>query len=348
MTSLSHVASLSGVSISTASRALNPRTAHLVNWRTRDQVLSASAQLRFRPNALASGLRGRYSNAIGVIVHDIRDPYFAEGARSVADAAAEAGFLAVVCNTGRDPETELRYIQQMIDYKAAGLLFIGGGLENVEYRRDLAPLVRAIEAYGGGVVALGPRLDRWLSEVPDNRGGALLATDHLLALGHRHIAFIDGPPGLRTSRERRDGFEHGLLNAGIELDVRLVRSGGYDTLGGMQALAAIVDSRAYFTAVFASNDAMAIGCLHELRRRGLRVPEDVSVVGFDDVPVAQWLDPPLTTVGVPMAEIGKAGVARLLARLERPDRKSRPRVNVHPCHLVFRLSTAPPPRRAVR
>lgn len=341
VTSQSEVASLSGVSVSTVSRALNPQTAHLVNPRTREQILSASSELRFRPNALARGLRGRYSNTIGVIVHDIRDPYFAEGARAVADAAAEAGFLAVVCNSGRDPETELRYIRQMIDYKTAGLLFIGGGLDNADYRRELAPLVAAIEAYGGGVVALGPRLDRWLAEVPDNQGGAVLATEHLIGFGHRRIAFIDGPPGLRTSRERRLGYEQGLLSAGIDRDARLVRAGGYDAVGGMQALADIVESGTGFSAVFASNDAMAIGCLHELRRRGMRVPEDVSVVGFDDVPVAQWLAPPLTTVVLPMAKIGRAGVARLLTRLQRPDGKRGRRVNVHPCGLIVRQSTAP-------
>lgn len=298
-------------------------------------------ELGFRPNALAQGLRGQYSKTIGVIVHDIRDPYFAEVARAVADAAAAEGFLAVVCNSGRDPATELRYIQQMIDYKAAGLLFVGGGLEGTAYRRDLASLVAAIEKYGGEVVALGPRLDRWPAEVPDNKGGAVLATEHLITLGHRRIAFVDGPVGLHTSSQRRAGYLQALQQAGIDADERLILPGDYSAPGGMQALAQLNASGVDFTAVFASNDAMAMGCLQELRHQGLRVPQDVSLVGFDDVPVVTWLDPPLTTVAVPMAEIGHAGVARLLDRLRGPDRRPNRRVNVHPCQLVIRQSVAP-------
>lgn len=353
MTTLSEVAELSGVSVATASRALKPRTAHMVSQERRERVLAQAERLGFRPNALAQGLRGSYFSTIGVVVHDIRDPYFAEAARAVADAAAAEGFLAVVCNSERDPDTELRYVRQMIDYKAAGMLFIGGGLEDASYRRRLAPLIRSIEGYGGAVVALGPRTERWAAEVPDNRGGAEIATRHLLSLGHRHIAFIDGPSGLRTSAERCSGYVDALRQAGVAPRDDLIVSGNYSALGGMHAMAELLDAGSSFTAVFASNDAMATGCLQELSRRGIRVPHDLSLIGFDDVPLMRWLAPPLTTISVPMAEIGAAGIRRLLDHLGRSDLAMDRRVNVHPCELVIRESTAPPlasrgrPRRRV-
>lgn len=342
MASLAEVARASGVSVSTASRALTPRTEHMISVDTRERIFRIAEELGYRPNALARGLRSRYSSTIGVIVHDIRDAYFAETARAIEEAASAAGFLTVICNTGRDPAVELSYVEQLIDYKAAGLLFVGGGLENTDYRQKMTSLASSIGSYGGGVVALGPRADRWPAEVPDNSGGAELATNHLIELGHRRIAFIDGPDRLRTTAERRLGYVQALRHADLPVREELIHAGGYDAPGGAQALSRIIDAGAKFTAVFASNDAMAMGCLQELRRRRLQVPSDVSLIGFDDVPVVRWLDPPLTTVAVPMADIGRAGVARLLDHLRDPKRVSKRRVTVHRCELVQRSSTALP------
>jgi DNA-binding LacI/PurR family transcriptional regulator len=188
------------------------------------------------------------------------------------------------------------------------------------------------------------------AEIPDNRGGARLATDHLVALGHERIAFIDGPEQVLTSRERLRGHRDGLEAAGLEYDERLVASGGFTEEGGRAALVRLLDAGVPFTAVFASNDAMAIGCMVELRKRGLAIPRDMSLVGFDDIPTVRWFDPPLTTVRVPMEEIGAAGVARLLALLDADDdEESAGRiVNVHPTELVVRASTAPPKARKGR
>jgi DNA-binding LacI/PurR family transcriptional regulator len=171
-----------------------------------------------------------------------------------------------------------------------------------------------------------------------------------VGLGHERIAFIDGPEQVLTSRERRRGYQDGLEAAGIAFDERLVASGGFTEEGARAALVRLLDAGVPFTAIFASNDAMAIGCMVELRARGLAIPRDVSLVGFDDIQTVRWFDPPLTTVRVPMEEIGAAGVARLLALLDADGGEPPPGrlINVHPTELVVRASTAPPGRRKAR
>jgi LacI family transcriptional regulator len=181
------------------------------------------------------------------------------------------------------------------------------------------------------------------AEIPDNQGGARQATEHLLGLGHERIAFIDGPAEVLTSRDRLRGHREAIEAAGLPFDERLVASGGFSEQGGRAALAGLLEGAPPFTAVFASNDAMAIGCLVELRSRGLTIPDDMSLVGFDDIPAVRWFDPPLTTVRVPMEEIGAAGVARLLGLLAGDSEPARGQaVNVHPCELIVRSSTAAP------
>ena len=340
MASLADVAGECGVSVSTVSRALNPETAHLVKADTRDRVAGAAERLGFRPNALARGLRSRHSSTVGVIVHDICDSYFAQHAKALGDALAAEGLLAVICNSERDPATELTYVQMLLDHKAAGVIFVGGGLADKDYRRRLAPLAGELAAYGGAAIALGPRLERWPAELPDNVGGAAAATRHLLELGHRRIAFVDGPAGLRTSEERRKGYLRALGESGIEPDEALIRPGDFTVEGGVSAAVGLLDSGVGFSAVFASNDATALGCLQELARRGVSVPQEVSVVGFDDAPAIRWATPALTTVAVPVEEMSTAAVARLMQHLRPASSPPPPRTRTHHCDLIIRDSTA--------
>jgi LacI family transcriptional regulator len=342
--SLAEVARRSGVSVATASRVLNPHNDHPVSAELRERVLRTAEEFNYSVNALARGLKMLRTQTVAILVHDIRDPYFSECTRGVADAADAAGYLTVVCNSDRDPDKELRYVQLAYEQRVAGILFAGSGCAGAGYRVQLKRQVAALEGYGAHAIALSPRRDRLPAEVPDNVGGAHRATEHLLELGHERIAFIDGPAGLETSRERLAGYRDALERAGLELDESLVVRGDFSVTGGGEALGALLDSGRRPTAVLASNDAMAIGCLDELRCRGLRVPRDVSLVGFDDIPAVRWLDPPLTTVAVPMAEIGAAGMRRLLALLESNGAQPRRErlVHVHPTELVVRGSTAPP------
>ncbi|MDE3074346.1 MAG: LacI family DNA-binding transcriptional regulator [Chloroflexota bacterium] len=342
MASLVEVAQRAGVSVATASRALNPGR-HPVRATTANRVREAALALGFRPNGLARGLRQSWARTVGVVVHDVSDPYFAETARGVADAALASGFLTSICNTERDPAEELRYVGMLCESRVAGVLFAGGGLDDPGYRAELKRSVAELRGYGAQVVALGPRKDKWPAEIPDNHGGARLAAAHLLALGHREIAVIGGPPGLRTTSEREAGFQLELEAAGVQIDPRLRAAGRYDRESGEQAMHGLLDSGEDFTAVFAENDAMAIGCLKALAERRVRVPEDISLIGFGDIPLMSYFNPPISTIAVHMRQIGVAGMERLEALLNGTDRGSR--VRVHPTQLVARASTAPPRRK---
>jgi LacI family transcriptional regulator len=349
--SLTEVAKAGGVSLATASRVLNPNNEHPVSDDVRARVLAAAERLNYSVNALARGLKVQRTRVVAAIVHDFCDPFFNTVAKGVTDAAEAAGYLTVLCNSSRDPDKELRYVQLAQQQRVAGVLFVGGGLASRTYRDAMRQQVATLRSYGAHAIALEPRGSRMPAEIPDNRGGARLGTDHLVALGHERIAFIDGPKQVLTSRERLRGYRDGLEAAGIAFDERLVVSGGFTEEGGRAALAQLLDADVGFTAVFASNDAMAVGCTFELRARGLAIPRDMSLVGFDDIAPVRWLDPPLTTVRVPMEAIGAAGVARLLALLEASDADGSPGgrlVNVHPTELVVRATTAPSSRRKAR
>ncbi|HEY7928318.1 MAG: LacI family DNA-binding transcriptional regulator [Candidatus Dormibacteria bacterium] len=337
------VAAAARVSLATASRALDPDSDHPVSASTRERVQAAAARLSYHPNPMARALRARRTPTIAVVVHDVSDPYFAEIVRGATHTASTHGFLTVMCNSDRDPATELRYVQMLCLSRVAGVLFAGGGLEEPTYRRAMRGFIRSISEYGGAIVALAPRAEAWAAEVPDNRGGARLVTEHLLSLGHRSIAMIGGPPSIRTSRERERGYLEAMDAAGAD---PYVATSDFSRSGGAEAMSRVLARRERrITAVFVATDSMAIGALTELRRRGLEVPDDISVAGFDDIPGLDVVHPSLTTVRVPMAEIGSAGVTRLLALLN--GEPGRPRVRVHPVTLMVRDSTAPPRRQRI-
>jgi LacI family transcriptional regulator len=333
---LSDVARQASVSLTTASRALDPDNDHPVNARTRERVQAAAMRLSYRPNPMARALRTRRVPTIAIVVHDVSDPYFAEVVRGATDAASARGFLTVVCSSNRDPVTELRYVEMLCQSRASGVIFAGGGFEEARYRRAMSDYSRSILGYGGAIVALAPRADRWPAEMPDNRTGARLATEHLLGLGHVGIAMIGGPTTIRTSRERELGYADAMKDAGCT--PRMIAA-DFSTAGGAMATASLVADGSV-TAVFVASDSMALGTLAELRRQGIRVPDDFSVAGFDDIPGLEFIHPSLTTVHVPMAELGAAGVARLLLELDGESRGAR--VRLHPVELVIRESTGPP------
>jgi LacI family transcriptional regulator len=333
---LSDVARQAAVSLTTASRALDPDNDHPVNARTRARVQAAAVRLSYRPNPMARALRTRRVPTIAIVVHDVSDPYFAEVVRGATKAASARGFLTVVCSSDRDPLTELRYVEMLCLSRASGVIFAGGGIEEAHYRRAMSGYARSIADYGGAIVALAPRAERWASELPDNQKGARLVTEHLLALGHVSIAMIGGPASVRTSRERELGYTAVMNDAGRK---PYIVAADFTTAGGAAATAGLLADPSV-TAVFAASDTMALGVLAELRRHGIRVPEDLSVAGFDDIPGLEFIHPNLTTVRVPMAELGAAGVARILNELDGDAGGTR--VRLHPVELVVRESTGPP------
>src|ERR1700687_4703221 len=336
LTTLSDVAQHADVSLATASRALNPDSDHSVNAGTRARVAAAATRLSYRPNPMARALRTRRVPTIAIVVHDVSDPYFAEIVRGATSAASARGFLTVVCSSDRDPMTELRYVEMLSLSRVSGVIFAGGGLDEENYRRRMGGYARTIAHYGGAIVALAPRSERWPAEMPDNRAGARLVTEHLLALGHVRIAMISGPETLRTSHERERGYLEAMKGAGAE---PVLMRADFTTAGGAAATARLLATRSP-RAVFVASDTMALGALAELRRQGLGVPDDVSVAGFDDIPGLEFVHPKLTTVHVPMAELGAAGVQRLMRHLDGEDKSTTTRL--HAVELMVRESTGRP------
>jgi LacI family transcriptional regulator len=306
MASLADISRRAGVSIATASRVLNG-SSHPVSDATRERVLAAAEELGYRPSELARALVKRTSRIVGVIVGDIVDPYFAEIARGVEDVAARAGHLTMVCNAERRPAAELAHLSVLRDYHAAGVVFAGSGYEDPTDTAALRGAVEALQAGGAAVVALAARDFNCPSVLVDNRAAAREATEHLLALGHRRIAFVQGPPGLHTSAHRQEGFEAAMAAAGAE---PVTVPGGFEYEAGDAAAAALMRAGALPDAILGVNDEVAIGLLTGLRRGGVDVPGDVSVAGIDDTRPARLVD--LTSVSVPLHELGSRAAQVIL------------------------------------
>jgi LacI family transcriptional regulator len=326
---LADVAKRAGVSLATASRVINGNS-HPVTEHLKERVRQAARELYFLPNAHAQALsRPAAFRTVGVIVHDVKDPYFAEIAGGILKQAAEARELVMLCNSYRDPARELAYVELLRAQRVAAIIMAGGGLDDLDYSRRLADQITPYMTAGGRVAFIGRHHVPGDAVLPDNAGGAAKLGRALLELGHRKIGVIAGPPLLTTTRDRLAG----LAGAGVALD-RLVYS-DFTRDGGGTAAAALLDADPDINALVALNDPMAIGALALLSERGIAVPDEVSVAGFDDIPFSRDVTPALTTVGVPMAELGARALALTLGE-EHTDL----RVEHLACELVVRDSTA--------
>jgi len=325
------------VSITTASRVLNG-SKHPVSEKTRARVLAAAEELNYQPSALARALVTRNSRIIGVIVGSIVDPYFAEIARGVEDVAGRMGYLTMVCNADRHTEAELAHLQTLRDYRAAGVVFASSGYADDEHGGELAHAVADLSERGSTVVALAQRDFECLHAVVDNHAAAYDITDYVASLGHRRIAFVDGPAGLYTSALRRDGFEAAMRDAG--LDPTLCFEGGFEYEAGYNAALRIMAAGPLPDAVVGVNDEVAIGVMSGLRQARVDVPAQVSIAGIDDTRPARFVE--LTTVSVPLYELGAVAARAILAR---SGDEQRPQPNVLlPHRLTPRNTTARRPR----
>lgn len=342
MASITDVAKLAGVSTATVSRVVSAAP-YAVSPATRERVLDAARALDYVPNALARGLHKSHVPVVGVIVHDITDPYFAEVVRGVEDAAAVGGFLVVTCSSDRIAEREHSYVRLLRSMRASTLIFAGSGLAdpvlNAAVRRHLS----AMRAYGAAIVHLSPHADGEADIGIDNETGIARMVAALVEMGHRQIAFLAGPSSLYVSQRRMAGYRRGLDEADIPFDARLVVSTGFNREGGALGIDALLAGDAPFTAVCAANDLLALGALQRLADLGIAVPDQVSVAGFDDIGTAAMASPALTTVRLPLHEMGRRafGFAERLLAGDEPARE------VLPTHVVLRGTTAPPPSQPV-
>ncbi|WP_431905110.1 LacI family DNA-binding transcriptional regulator [Amycolatopsis thermoflava] len=298
---LEDVARTAEVSLATASRALNGTTR--VRDDLRERVLSAAAELAYTPNAHAQALAGGSRRTVGVICHDISDPYFAAITRGVMRVADSHGLLVMLAGTFADPDRELACVSTLRAQRASAILLTGSAFEDRAWERRMAA---ELEPYrrGGGRVAVVTRHRSLKADTiaPDNRGGARALVEAMHRLGHRRFAVVTGPTRLTTVADRVAGFREGLAGLGIELSERDVFAGSFDRDGGYEATEALLAAKHKATCVLTASDVMAVGAVSALRAAGLSVPEDVSVTGFDDVPLVR--DFGLTTVGLPLERIG--------------------------------------------
>jgi len=342
MSSITEVARLAGVSTATASRVVSEAD-YPVSAATRERVLEAARTLDYVPNALARGLLKSRMPVVAVIVHDITDPYFAEIVRGVEDAAALAGYLVITCSSERDPERERGYVRLLRSMRAAAVVFAGSGLDDPELNEDIDRHLAAMRADGAAVVHLSPHAGGEPDVGVDNVAGIASMVAALVDLGHRRIAFLAGPSSLFVARDRLEGYHRGLAAAGIEADDALVIHTSFDRAGGALGVDTLLAGARPFTAVACANDLLALGALERLAGLDIDVPDHVSVAGFDDISVASLTAPALSTVRLPLRELGRLGYAhadRALAGLPcAPE--------LLPTELVLRGSTAVAPLSAI-
>ena len=322
-----------GVHPATASRALNPETRHLVSQGTVERVGQIAASLGYRVNPVARSLKTARSATIGLIVPDLQNPLFPPIVRGVEDVLGAIGYSAWIVNTDNDPVREAAAVEAMHARNVEGFVFATARLEH--------PLIEQLAAADFPLVLVNRRLAR--TDIPsvtaDDVSGVAMAMRHLVELGHEKIAHLAGPQDLSTGVARLRAFRQALDDHGLEDAAALiVACEEWTQAAGSAAADRLFDSGAEFTAVFAGNDLLALGCYDALARRGLRCPEDISVVGFNDIPFIERFNPPMTSVRIPQYEIGAEAARLLLEELREPNRH--PRSIVLPLELRVRSSTA--------
>ena len=342
MASITDVARLAGVSTATVSRVVSAAP-YAVSPATRARVLEAARTLDYVPNALARGLLKSYIPVVGVIVHDITDPYFAEIVRGVEDAATPGGHLVITCSSDRNAEREDSYIRLLRSMRAAAIIFAGSGLDDPVLNRSMRKHLAAMRGYGAAVVHCSPHADGEAEVGVDNARGTASMVEALIALGHRRIAFLAGPTSLFVARQRLAGYRAGLEAAGLAYDPRLVVSTDFNLAAGVRAVDTLLAGDAPFTAIYAANDLLALGALQRLAELGVSVPDEVSVAGFDDIQPAATTAPSLSTVRLPLHEIGR----RSFGWAEGVLAGGQPDPEVLPTELVLRGSTSPAPAAAL-
>jgi LacI family transcriptional regulator len=311
MTTMQDVAQRAGVSIATASRVLNEVST--VDPVLAERVRAAVKELDYRPNAVARSLRRNQSSLWAVIVSDIGNPFFTALVRGIEDVAQSKGFSVVLCNSDEEPGKEDQYLKVAAAEKMAGVIISSSGRSH-----RLRSLVEA----GTPVVAIDRRLSHADVDMVlvDNERGAQLATEHLVDAGFRRIACISGPRRLSTAADRLRGYKSGLSARGIAVDESLIRLADFREEGGYQAMTALLELPEPPDAVFAANNMMTIGAVECLADRGITIPTEMGVVGFDEIPWAHLVRPSLTTVRQPTYEVGRTAALLLSERIAAPGR----------------------------
>jgi LacI family transcriptional regulator len=306
--SIRDVAKRAKVSIATVSRTINNPSA--VDPATADRVRKAVSDLRYFPDSQARSLVSGRSRILGLIVSDITNPFFPELVKGFEDVAIHHGYEIMVSSTNYDSARMALCVRRLLERKVEGVAIMTSEMDQPLIDQLVRRKVPTVFLDVGSVHA-------FISNIQvDYASGINQAVEHLLHLGHSRIGFISGPLGLKSARIRRTAFLECLAGTGILEDEHLVTEGDHTIDGGLDAMARLLESRTPPTAVLASNDLTAIGALRAVRRKGWRVPEDVSVIGFDDIHFAEFTEPPLTTVALSRRELAEKAIRALLQHIE--------------------------------
>jgi LacI family transcriptional regulator len=335
--SIKEVAARAGVSFQTAIKVLNG-SAVRVSAETAERILAAAESLGYRPNTIARSLVQRTTATIGLVASDATDIAIAQASVAAEQEARRHGHSVLVGHLPVGGADGADIVRTLIDRRVDGIIVAAPEIEEdtkvAELLRRWVPAVSLQAVPGGGVPLVGS----------NHRETGRLATSHLLALGHTAIGTVTGPFRRRVTRSRLHGYEDALRGAGMETAEDLVVEGDWTPKGGAAAIRLLLERSPSITAIFVHSDIMALGVLSVLHRTGRSVPHDMSVVSCDDIPFAEYMTPPLTTVRIPLAETGRAAVALLLRSIGGEQVPERP--PLLPVELIVRSSTAPPPSTA--
>ncbi len=329
------VASRAGVHPSTVSRVLNPATRSMVSESLAQEIVRIADELGYRRNPLASGLRTRRTFTVGIIIPDLTNPVFPPIVRGVEHTLDSKGYIAILADSGSKRRSEKALIENMTARQVDGLILAAAN------RKD--PLVDQCIEQGIPLVLVNRTVDKHnvAAVINDDELGIDLAVGHLVKLGHRQIAYIGGPQRTSTGYARYRAFLKTTKKAGIEIDRDLIiNAREFTEPAGQAAFHQLIQTGKHFTAVLSANDLLALGCYDALEELGLRCPADISVTGFNDMPYVDRFVPPLTTLHIPLDELGVQAATLLLERIENPDTPTK-QLRLEP-RLVVRGSTGAP------
>lgn len=330
MATMRDVAARANVSVATVSHVINGT--RFVDPQTVDRVRMAIDALGYRPNSLARGLRRNETSTIGMLLPDNSNPFFGEIARAIEDVGFAEGYNVILCNSDGSGAKEAAYVDTLLSKQIDGIILISSG-------NSFAPLHSILNAGVPCVV-----IDRQLGDLAvdqvliDNERGGYLAGQHLVQLGHRRIGYIAGPGQLSLSAHRLTGFRRALSEAGLSLPDEAVVPGDFLYKGGADGMSELLRRDLGLTAVFAANDRMAVGAISVLHRAGKDIPREMSIIGYDNIPLASATWPALTTIAQPMTEMGQVGISLLLERVKRREENLPPRRVMLSVRLIERES----------
>jgi DNA-binding LacI/PurR family transcriptional regulator len=332
MTNIQDVAKRAGVSVSTVSRVLNGTARVNSNVRTRVEV--AIQELQYRPSRAARSLRTNYSSIIGLLISDIQNPFFMDLIQGIEDTALQHGYSLILCNSTENVQREQRYIEVLRDERVAGVIIVPTS-EN-------QPHLAWFREHHIPIVAVDRRInDRHVDAVfVDNVFGAHEAVSHLIANGYRRIGAITGPSTITTGRDRLLGYRQALQDANITLDPLLERCGSFKVDSGRFLATELLASDPPIDALFVGNNLMTMGALEAIQAHNLRVPNDIALVGYDEMPWAALGSISLTTVMQPVYELGSTAARQLFHRLQHPDLQTRQEIILTPTLCVRGSSVA--------